>query len=73
MLTVAYIQEIMQSFATSVAVFLGFISAAAILFHIFTASKSEFNPRSILYFLSIATLLFMYFYPPATELDDVIF
>ena len=44
---------------------------ARLLHHILT-EREKFNPRSVLYFLCVSTLLFMYIYPPAGDLKDVI-
>ena len=54
------------------AVCMGVLINLLLLMHIVTETD-DFKPRSVLYFLVISMLMFMYLVPPATELKDVLF
>jgi hypothetical protein len=43
-----------------------------LLVHILTEKRENFKPRSVLYFLVISFLIFVYDKPPANELKDVL-
>lgn len=58
---------------TAMAVCIAWVSAACLVFHMATATREEFKPRSVLYLLAVGTLLFMYHFPPAEKLENVFF
>lgn len=69
---VSVLESAVYSSMTAIAVCIGWVSTACLLFHMATATKEDFKPRSVLYFLAAATLLFMHYFPPADKLENVI-
>ena len=63
--------QIFCPFASPVCTGLTCARVPRLLHHILT-EREKFNPRSVLYFLCVSTLLFMYIYPPASDLKDVL-
>ena len=68
-----YMYDLVMWVMGTTAVCMGVLVNCLLLMHILTEKKENFKPRSVLYFLVVSLLIFMYFVPPATELKDVIF
>jgi len=68
-----HLYELAMWMMMTTAVCMGVLVNLLLLMHILTEKKENFKPRSVMYFLVISLLLFMYMVPPATELKDVIF
>jgi hypothetical protein len=62
-----------MSVVSACAVCLGVLVNMLLLMHILTEKRENFKPRSVLYFLAISMMIFMWYKPPAKELKDVIF
>ena len=66
--TIEFVRGLVCAFAVCCGVFVNL----PLLMHILTEKKEKFKPRSVLYFLVISLLIFMYYKPPAKELKDVL-
>lgn len=60
--------SVVSAFAVCCGVFVNLL----LLVHILTEKREKFKPRSVLYFLVISLLIFVYYKPPAKDLRDVL-